>query len=333
MVELMVSLVLGLVVVGAVLNVYLSARQAFRIQESLARLQESGRFALEMMTREIREAGRTPCGSPLTANVLVSKTPGATPWWADTAAGLLRGGENDAQGIVQPGVSAANQAIDTDTLLILRPSNDEHFLATVLAHDAAAMTVDVQVPAVLKSRDIFLMCDSGSSALWQADTVTSLSASDQRLSYTGSPLNCSTSLGSVDQTCQSATDKTFPAGAMLIPWEPGLWYVGSNGRGQKSLYRAEVHQPNTGSSSAALITQGIEKVPDVENLVIDYLTRDRSSAGALASGWVRASTLKGKWADPTFEVAAVRITLTLAAGDGVDRVKRSMQTVVALRNR
>ncbi len=333
LVELMLSLVLGLVMVGAVLGAYLSTRETFQTQENLARLQESGRFALEMMAREIREAGLTPCGSPLTANVLVSGTASNTPWWADTAAGALRGEQGSVQTYTGLGSAAGNQAPGTHSLLILRPSNDENFLATVLGHDPARKTVDIQASALMGPRGIALLCDSGSAALWQVDTVTSAQRNRAQLSYAASPLNCSTSLGRVDATCQSPVDKTFAAGALLVPWDPGLWYVGLNGSGQASLYRAEVVPPSAGAGTPAMVTRGVEKMPGVEGLTIDYLTRDRNQGGALATAWVQASTLAGKWADPTLEVAAVRIKLTLTAGSGNQQIRRDMQTVVGLRNR
>ena len=333
MVELLLSLVLGLVMVGAVLGTYLSTRGTFQTQENLARLQESGRFALEMMAREIREAGLTPCGSPLTANVLVSALPANTPWWADTAAGALRGEQGAVLGYTALGSAAGNHVSGTHSLLVLRPSDDENFLATVLAHDAANKTVDIQAPALMGPRGIALLCDSGSAALWQVDTVTSAQSSRAQLSYAASPLNCSTSLGSVDATCQSPVQKTFPAGALLLPWDPGLWYVGLNGSGQSSLYRAEVVPPASGSTTTSMLTRGVEKMPGVEAMTIDYLTRDRSQGGALATAWVQAAALAGKWADPALEVAAVRIRLTLTAGSGSHQVRRDMQTVVSLRNR
>ncbi|MEY4710616.1 MAG: hypothetical protein RIS88_66 [Pseudomonadota bacterium] len=329
----MVSLALGLVLVVGVLSMYLTTKDTFRRHESLAHLQHSGRFALELMTREIREAGLTPCGSPLTANLLVSTTAASTPWWADTGSGFLRGGDSSGQGVVATGNSAADHAAGTDSLLVLRPSNDENFRATVLQHDAAARSMTVRAAAKPGARDIALACDDRSSALWQVDTV---SGNPATLTYAASPLNCAVALGSVDTRCGSPVDKTFPAGAQVVPWDPGLWYVGVNGSNQRALYRAEVIQPAVSASSQALVTRGVEKVPAVHDLQIDYLTRDRSQGGALAAQWRRAADLAGNWANPAFEVAAVRITLTLRGeappGASQPVLERQLRTVVALRS-
>jgi type IV pilus assembly protein PilW len=334
LVEIMVSLALGLVLVTGVLSLYRSTHLSFRHHESLARLQESGRFALELMTREIREAGLTPCGSPLTANLLVAAAGAATPWWADTAAGFLRGGENSGQGVVVSGDDAGDHVANTDSLLLLRTANAEDALATVLTHDVATQTLTLRAPAPLRARDIVVLCDDRSSALWQVDMAN---VNPATLTYTAAPLNCATALGRVDARCQSAVDKTFMEGALVAPWDPGLWYVGNNNSGQRSLYRAEVIQPAAGAASPALITRGVEKVPGVYDLQIDYLTRDRTNGGALAAQWQKANDLGANWADPTLEVTAVRITLTLQGermpGANARSIQRTFRSLVALRNR
>lgn len=334
LVEIMVSLALGLVLVTGVLSLYRSTHLTFRNHESLARLQENGRFALELMTREIREAGLTPCGSPLTANLLVSRGATPTAWWADTAAGFLRGGESSGQGVVATSKSAGDHVDGTDSLLLLRTTNDEDALTSVLTHDVATQTLTLRAPMPIRARDIVVMCDDRSSALWQVDTAN---ANPATLTYAAKGLNCGTALGRVDAQCQSAVDKTFAAGALVAPWAPGLWYVGNNSSGQRSLYRAEAVQPAASAASPALITRGVEKVPGVYDLQIDYLTRDRANGGALAAQWKKADVLAAKWADPTLEVAAVRITLTLQGetlpGANALSIQRTFRSLVALRNR
>lgn len=56
-VEIMISLVLGLLVVAGVSQIYLGSKQSYRLNEAQSRLQEDGRFALEYLARNIRVAG------------------------------------------------------------------------------------------------------------------------------------------------------------------------------------------------------------------------------------------------------------------------------------
>ncbi|HRP74349.1 MAG TPA: PilW family protein [Rhodocyclaceae bacterium] len=63
LVELLIGMTLGLVVLGGVLYLFAANKQNYRHQESLSRVQESGRFALELLTRDIRMAGYIGCGN------------------------------------------------------------------------------------------------------------------------------------------------------------------------------------------------------------------------------------------------------------------------------
>ena len=55
--ELMVAMVLGLMVLASVMGLYLASSQTARFQFAALRVQENGRFAIDMLTRTIRMAG------------------------------------------------------------------------------------------------------------------------------------------------------------------------------------------------------------------------------------------------------------------------------------
>ncbi len=59
MLELMISLSLGLLLLVGIGTIYVGSSQSNRVQEENARIQETGRFALETMGRSIRQAGYT----------------------------------------------------------------------------------------------------------------------------------------------------------------------------------------------------------------------------------------------------------------------------------
>jgi len=63
LVELMVSVLLGLLLTAGILQVFSGNSQAYRFHEALSRVQENGRFALDELTREIRMAGYLGCSS------------------------------------------------------------------------------------------------------------------------------------------------------------------------------------------------------------------------------------------------------------------------------
>ncbi|MFC4864522.1 PilW family protein [Pseudomonas sp. JS3066] len=56
-VELMISLLLSTILIGGVLQVFLSSSRTYSMAEALARTQENGRFALEFISQSARQAG------------------------------------------------------------------------------------------------------------------------------------------------------------------------------------------------------------------------------------------------------------------------------------
>ena len=57
LIELMIAMTIGLILMLVIGTVFTSSRQAFRVQEDNAHIQESGRFALEIIGRSIKQAG------------------------------------------------------------------------------------------------------------------------------------------------------------------------------------------------------------------------------------------------------------------------------------
>src|SRR5580765_5642183 len=74
LIELMVALVLGLIVVGAAGSLFLSNNRVYGMTETVGRIQENQRPSFELMARDIRSAGGTPCGTPLNSMTSVLNT-------------------------------------------------------------------------------------------------------------------------------------------------------------------------------------------------------------------------------------------------------------------
>jgi type IV pilus assembly protein PilW len=61
LVELMVAMLIGLIITIGVVQIFGSNRATYQLDESLARAQENGRFALEFLSQDIRHAGNLGC--------------------------------------------------------------------------------------------------------------------------------------------------------------------------------------------------------------------------------------------------------------------------------
>src|SRR5690606_25475066 len=57
LIELMVAMLISLILLGGVLQVFLSSKDIYRTNTAVARVQEAGRFATEFMAFDVRQAG------------------------------------------------------------------------------------------------------------------------------------------------------------------------------------------------------------------------------------------------------------------------------------
>ena len=343
LIELMISMVLGLVIVGGVLSIFVSTNQTAKVNDNLMRIQENARTAFDLMARDIREAGQNPCGSKLVANVLRSS--GAIPVWADWNSGTLRGYDNtqDETGVKGFGTTTNARVSGTDAFLVIKADQDEK---TITAHDTATTLITLTAASRFQENDIALVCDSLSSAIFQLYDTSPDSGSEKwkDLDYQADAtnMNCNNFLGATTPpaTCptvakQFAPSASTPQPGFVAKLYSSFWYVGKNESGQRSLYRSTITRSGTGGTT--IIMSPDEMIPGVQDLQITYLTRD-GTTGILANNWVAASAVTS-WPDDntTAQVVAVRIDLTLQTSENVSTsqtpIQRHLIHVVGLRNR
>ena len=65
LVELMVAMVLGLLITAAVIQLFLTNRQTFNLQQGIASVQEQGRFAVDFLSKEVMGAGYGNVAAPI----------------------------------------------------------------------------------------------------------------------------------------------------------------------------------------------------------------------------------------------------------------------------
>lgn len=322
LIELMIALALGLFLVGGAISVFVTNQQAYRTTEQLSRMQESGRTAVELMARQLREAGGSPCGRGIpTANTI--NNPG-THWWANWGDGI-RGYENAvAADGVDIGTDAGERIDGTDAVFLVF-ANANHATA-IQSHNPVSAQFDVGTnDHGLSDGEIVMVCNYRQAALLQVTSASPTNSTVVHNTGTASPGNCSKGLGfPTDCSSENGNQYVFNSG-FLIRLSSEIWYVGANGRGGRSLYRARmVNTAGTPTTVAEEIAEG------VTDLQLTYMQLD--STGAPPADYVDASTVTA-WED----VSAVRVTLTLQSLQNVSTdnapLQRQMTYVVTLRNR
>lgn len=146
LVELMISMVLGVVVMGAAFAVFLSNRNTFTANEGVGRIQESARVAFELMSRDVRAAGGSACSNMS----VVEATNAASVAFMDTP---ITGGANTLT--VLSGDDAAYRITSsTPTTVTLDPSEIDD------AND------------IFETGDLLLLCNARKTFVVSAAAVT-----------------------------------------------------------------------------------------------------------------------------------------------------------------
>ena len=318
---MMVAVVISMILIGGVIQIFIGSKQTYRFQQSLARVQESGRYAIEAMTRDLRMVGYRGCLGPSVSLTNTLNNPTDYEWSFD-------------EGLVGHEATGGNwdPALDPD-ILNPEPGND---VLTIRAPDRLDIIVtnhpggsppgsaNLQVPANsgLEEDDIVMVSDCQAAAVFQ---ITNNNPDSGTLVH-------NTGGGSTPGNATKDLGKEF-AGGNVTRISARTYYVRQGASGLPSLWR----RVNDNAAE--------ELVENVEQMQIRYgvdTNGDRQldeyrSADAVAN-WdnvlsVRVSLLLAGIEDNiTDDPQQVTFNgATFTAGDR--RLRQVMTTTVALRNR
>jgi type IV pilus assembly protein PilW len=313
LIELMVALVLGLIVAGAAMAVFITNRQTYIATESLGRLQEGARVAFELMSRDLREASTIPCSNETVLNNVVA----GTDWWAAKGAGTTANEQWEATSFLGY-TSGSSDAIQ----LIAAVSPGVEPLVISAVTDGTA-DVPMNTTTGLASGDLLLACDYGydgtggvgsdargpSGTIFQGTTVASNAIAH---ATSGTPGN------SVANALLAGTEPQLQANGIVSVLRPARWFIADNGNGGESLFRSRLL-----NTAGALTVANDEIVRNADDLDLMYL--EDGGAAYVVAGSVT------DWS----KVKAVRIQLHLTGTDRVDGapIERTLEHVVTVRNR
>ena len=172
--ELMVSVAISLVVLVALSNVYLSSRGAYRANEALARVQETGRFAIEWISRDLRSTGFAGCLSRA-AEIAVYSNPRPAGL---TSLAAMRGYERAAGFTYPAGIERVSGDEHSDVVRMLAvDSTARAYVDGDTDVAAATITIRDNQPG-FEPDDVLVVSDCERSAVF---TVTGVQSKPIRL--------------------------------------------------------------------------------------------------------------------------------------------------------
>lgn len=320
LVELMIALMLGLLVVGSASAIFISNQQTYRATEGLGRVQENGRMAFELMSRDLREAGGNACGNadrkePLK---LVNVLNANSNWWANWNNGIIG---YEAAMTTAP----ANRIAGTDAVALM--SGDSSSGVTVVSHNPTSARFEVNTTGHgLNDGDIAIICDWRQASLFQITGAQPDINTNIVHNPGGSvtPGNCSMGLGySNPPKCTvNGTPYQYGANSMIVRLHAVRWFVGSTVGGGRSLFRSTLV-----NQGGVLVARDQQIAEGVNNMQLQYLLEG-------AVGYVDATAVPAnRWRN----VTAVRVNLDMLSADragvGGAQLARRIAHTVTLRNR
>lgn len=153
LVELMISMLLGLLILGAAIAVFSSNRASYQANQGLGRVQENARVAFEMLARDLRAAGSTGC-----SNAAKPEPTGMTGWWSTFPAQSVFAFDNGAFGQSIAGTDALQVMSAGDV-----PIGVEAQGSTTLTLRTASHPFD--------TNDVMVVCDAAKVFVIRATAV------------------------------------------------------------------------------------------------------------------------------------------------------------------
>lgn len=306
LIELMIALVLGLIIVGGVMVVFVSSSHSFVFNTALSRVQENGRFALEIVARELRNAGyRGDCFRNID-NLL------------DTGSANYQAAAYDLNDPLRGWGDGAGQFF-TDNLTGYRPGTDLLLVKHAAVPSTAVLSANVDTGATSflitggeRAGALLVFSDAGGCDLFQNTAGTN--TNDLQRGATGQSLN------NLSATTQPLSH-VYYAGDMtrITRYSSTLFYVGASDR-VANISALRGLSFNNGVANDQELVEGITEMS------VLYALRPAAGAALSYTRTAAQVTAAGQWDD----VVSVRVNMTV---QGEQDLSYQFATTVALRNR
>ena len=262
--ELLIATTIGLIVLGAVAQVFATSRTTYRVTEGLSRLQENARFGMHFLTWDIRMAGFMGClqKSTTVTNHLNNPNDYSTNFVLGqfvNGHGYTGSGSNptDWTPALPASYFTAGEVVPGTDVLVVRHGSDvgHRVLPPYMPTPSAAL--HIESGNGLSVNDIVIVADCRGADLFQLTGPT-----DPDLTGT---LNHNT--GAVSQGPGNATQdlsKTYEGDAEILRLVTNVYYIGRRNNDPKNppgLFRKEL-------DDGVVVTE--ELVSGVDNMQVFY---------------------------------------------------------------
>jgi type IV pilus assembly protein PilW len=253
LVELMVASTLSIVLLAGVIVLFSANKVTYRLQEGLSAIQDSGRYAVSRIKRDIEVAGFGGCITEdlATSNPkVIAKNP--SPFIEDYQIGIRVSGQDDVNSVT---IDGTNVVDGTDTLQIRGPLTGELFYTTgpTFTNNPVVVRGD---GSALGSGDFVQITDCAGAEIFEISGAVSVT--------TGSNPTSSIPHGASANN-PSQLSRRFGADSILTPLVTRIYFIGTSAGTNRA----------GGAVSALFVSDGAtsqEVLQGVEDMQITYAT-------------------------------------------------------------
>lgn len=304
LVELMIAIMLGLILLTGVMQVFLSSKNVYSSQQALSRIQETGRMAMEFLSRDIRMAGFMGCASRGESFKITNML--------NTPTSVTYNFNESIRGYEHPGFPIANSKItqtiksNTDVIavryaegtpLYVTKNND----ATTLYINNSGETRQCSSGTSLSglcANDILVITDCEKANVFQATEIKAGSgAPDDKVNILHELGGTNPGPGNAVPTWGGSADKpnTFSIGSQILIAKSNIYFIANGISGFPSLWQ---------SSNGA----NLELLEGVEDMHITYGIDTEATPDFIPNEYKLAKDITN-WK----QVVAVRIELLVSS--------------------
>lgn len=292
LIEIMVALTISLILLGGVYTIYISTKTSYKTQEGLSRVQENARFALDMLSRNLRVAGLLGCdskGSNIKINNIAKPESGqssdSVTYLGDNNA--IKGFRNpDAADLTELGLNAGQVKADTDVIQVRYVSDAD---CQVNDRDVENANIKVVNTCEVLQNEVVLVSDCSDGDLFRVTNVVTGNGGERTIAHASSG------------NTTNRLSKQYGSDAALLVFNNDIYFIGTGASGDDALFKRSLIN---GTPTDQEIVDG------VENMQVLYGIDD--DGDATPNQYVALASVPTKNGEKDFSVVkSVRIALLL----------------------
>lgn len=329
LVELMVAMLLSLLLLSGVVTIFMGNRETFKVQDALARVQETGRYGIQILVRDLRQAGYEGCDNwaqvsfeNMLNDAANSGCSGLDP---DFFGGAVRGYDavtsswNEVARKVSPAPASSSDIIELNVAEPMGISVTHH-------PDENSASIHATPYSNLAADDIILITDCRNAAVFQITNIQNVSSNRSTVVHNQTSQACP---GNATQRL----GKKY-TGAQVVRLKNRIYYVATGAGGEPTLYRVD------NGGAAQELAEGVE--------ALDFTFGTDTDSDHIVDGDFKTASAVSNWG----QVIAIKVTLVVRSkeqralpqaksvsfnGGALDvsdrRLRKTFTATVALRNR